>query len=254
MKRTFYSLGGLLAASFLMLTLAGTVWAQPGPNARAERGVRADWQLATLADSLGLSDAQRAQVSTILSDHQNEARAWFQSHRASARAERMAFHTSHREALKEALGDVLTDEQEAKLEAALPLTPVGRRAAWSGRRGTTRFDRGTMRGNRGNVRGSRFDRASVTALWEQLDVTDEQRTQLQTLRETHQQEVRAWLQAHPDATREERAAFYQKHWQDGRAELESVLTPEQVQELDALRSQRPNRSPRNARPGGRMRG
>ena len=101
-------------------------------------------------------------------------------------------------------------------------------------------------------RGPRADRADrvewrLDMLDRRLDLTDEQRSQLQELMVAQRDEAVAWFDAHPNATRTERMEFRDTHRQAMLEKVEAILTPEQLTEYKELRDTRFNRSPRGRR-------
>jgi len=244
MNRSIRGIRLILAVATLTLVLAIPAIAQPreGGTNRGS-GIRAERQIELMDEKLDLTDAQEAQVRSILEQHRSKAAAWFSENPSATREERLAFHNEHRAALRAEISDVLSEEQGAQLDAVLPATPYGRGMMSGGRAGTGRGDRGFMR-------GARADRAG-RMLFRQLDLSEEQTQQLQAMREAHRQEMTAWLDQNPNATRQERLDFMAQHREEGLEEMKSILTPEQVEKLETLRSQRKEAGPRQGR--GRMR-
>ncbi len=60
-----------------------------------------------------------------------------------------------------------------------------------------------------------------------LDLTDAQEAQIREVMAAHREEARAWHEARPEATREERQVFRTEQHEEMRAALEGILTAEQ---------------------------
>lgn len=136
-----------------------------------------------------------------------EIRQILEQHMSEARADRGRQMQDRWAAADEAVQAVLTPEQR---EIYAKLRPEGMR-----------------RPGRGNM--------------EALNLTDEQREKLQQIREGHRQAMEAWRSAHPDATRDEIQAYRTELQEQGRAALQGVLTPEQLEKMDEMKSNRGDR-------------
>jgi Spy/CpxP family protein refolding chaperone len=144
-----------------------------------------------------------------LSDEQEtEIRRILEQHMTGARAERGRQMRDRWEAADEAVRAILTPEQKEIY------------AKERGNRGMGMQQGGQM---------------------EALNLTSEQREQLQQIREGHRQAMEDWKSAHPDATREEIQAYRTELHEQGRAALQGVLTPEQLEKMDAMKSSRGDR-------------
>lgn len=215
-----------LRAGIAALALAGVVGVTPAAaqnddGGRADRGPEASLErhIERMDQRLDLSSEQEDQIRTILSER------WEQ--RSAARADR----ATRRSELAEAMKDVLTPEQQEKMKEMAPPRRMG-------------FDRG--RGAEGGRRQGTMGRGSRDAwpIFQNLDLTDQQREQLEAMRQEHRAAVQAWMDANPDATREERREFTKSHREQRQAALDAVLTPEQVEELQSMRQERPRRGSR----------
>ena len=82
---------------------------------------------------------------------------------------------------------------------------------------------------------------------EAFNLTSEQREQLQQIREEHRQAMEAWKSAHPNATPEEIQAYRTELQEQGRAALQGVLTPVQLERMDAMKSNHGDRRGRRHR-------
>ena len=92
----------------------------------------------------------------------------------------------------------------------------------------------------------------VGFLDERLDLSDAQEVELRQALTAQLEEARAWTEAHPDATREERRGFLKEQRQEARTSVAALLTPEQRQELRQLRAEvGERRGDRRARRGDR---
>ncbi len=230
----------LLTLMILGVALAVPAVAQStGDGSDRTQGIRSERQLDFMIERLELSDEQANEVRGILAEHRAEAAEWFSQNASATREERMAFHAEHRADLHTSLAEVLTDEQEQKLDKVLS-TRRGARGAIGQR------DRGMQRGDRA-MRGARGDGRMAQRVWNQLDLTEDQIEKLQAMRDAHRQERTAWIEKNPNATRQDRMEFMEQHREAGRAELETVLTPEQLEKLNSLRENRPKRGPRQGR-------
>ncbi|NNE33859.1 MAG: hypothetical protein HKN13_01385, partial [Rhodothermales bacterium] len=82
-----------------------------------------------------------------------------------------------------------------------------------------------------------------------LDLSDEQQESLKNFRESQQLKAATWLEANPEATREEHQAFRTEQKNARQAQLENVLTDEQQEKLKELEERRESRM--KTRPQGR---
>lgn len=190
------SLAVLLLAGALAGALAGPAAAQPRPDGPAPR-------LERLAEHLDLSDAQVEALRARFDALADAARAWREANPDASREARRAFAEEQRAAFRSAFADVLTPAQLAALDQ---LRPDGRRHRGPGGHGLHALVRG-------------------------LDLSPDQQAAVRALLERQAEAVRRWRAAHPDATHEERVAFWTAQRTEARAAIEAVLTPEQRERL-----------------------
>lgn len=94
---------------------------------------------------------------------------------------------------------------------------------------------------------------TIAALDRRLDLSDSQTDQLRELLVEQRADAKAWRDANPEATREEQQAHREEERATHRAQLENILTPEQLETIDEKRPQRlaervrPHRGVRNRR-------
>ncbi|MEM9188979.1 MAG: Spy/CpxP family protein refolding chaperone [Myxococcota bacterium] len=157
-----------------------------------------DRRFARIQERLGLSEEQAVEVRPILERAHEERRAL----RDLPRPERREAARALREQTRTELTSILSAEQ---LEA---------------------FD--TRRGRRG--RHGRHGHGGLRALGAELDLTDEQRTAFEQVVERW----RASRQEQPDLSREERRSAREARLAEARAELEPVLSAEQLARFDAF--------------------
>jgi Spy/CpxP family protein refolding chaperone len=163
-----------------------------------------------LARKLDLTDKQRQELATIHKDREAKLSEWNDSHPDATWQDRLTFRRDQFDASIEAFGNILTPEQNAKLNelsAKQGKMGFGRRA-WG--QGPGMFMR-------------------------QLDLTKDQQEQLETLREQHRAAAKAWHEANPNATPEQRRAFREAHRKGMEASLKNVLTEDQMAKLKSLR-------------------
>jgi hypothetical protein len=68
--------------------------------------------------------------------------------------------------------------------------------------------------------------------WDQLGLTEEQREQMEAIRDSHRSAMLAWRDANPEATSAERRDFREQLHESGRKAMEDILTAEQLEEFD----------------------
>ena len=219
MKRNFSYLAMATVAAVLAVFGGMPVQAQPGSNGpRMDQSPQWGRGFDRLQDRLELTDEQAVRVRGILEAHRAEGRAMMRARRDTLMGERRTMMTAHREELTAKLSEVLTPEQLESFEQAFQL------------RGTVPDPR--MRrpaGGRGAVRGMGYSR-----MLDRLDLNESQVDQLRALRQEHRAEALAWRSDNPDATPEQIRAFRRSHWQEMRADLESVLTDDQLNEYQEM--------------------
>ena len=174
-------------------------WGSGDPEERREKNVT------RLTDSLNLSQDQSQKLDKILADGHKEASDWMRENEGASRDDRQAFMKTHRTTTNDRIEAILSDDQME-----------------------------TYRGMRDRFRDRTSDnRSKRDALIEDLDLTDAQRRQFETLRKSHRAAMKAWNEQNPDASDDDRRAFREQLHKSGRASLEGTLTPEQLQKLDA---------------------
>lgn len=237
MKRNSRYLAMATVAAVLAVFVGMPVQAQPGPNGpRMDQSPQWGRGFDRLQDRLELTDEQAVRVREILEAHRAEGRALMRARRDTLLGERRAMMTAHREELTAKLSEVLAPEQLDSFEQAYQvrgtmLNPRMRRPA----------------GGRGTVRGTGYSR-----MLDRLDLNESQLEQLQALRQEHRAEALAWRSDNSDATPEQIRAFRRSHWQEMRADLESVLTDDQLNEYREMRGSRfENRNGRRDKAAGR---
>ncbi len=208
---------------------------------------------------LDLSDQQRADLDSIRDALQDEVATWKENNPNPTREETAAFWREHRAKRIGLMSEVLDSEQMVALERGMKggRRAFGKRAKRAGfGQGIRSLDlseeqmesfRGILTSDQNEKldrmlapRGPRFgaDRGEkMKRIFDQLDLTEAQKTQLQTMRDNHRAAARAWHDANPNATRAERRAFRDAHREGMKAQLRTVLTDEQMQELESLRDE-----------------
>ena len=226
-----YSTLAVTAATILMTSGAMTfgasgAFAQDGHRGQRVSGEeRSERMVERLDRKLDLTDAQESQVKELFAAEAADLKAWREANEDASREDRREFMESNRESHQAALEGVLTTEQVAELQEMGPLRPRARRGV--GNRGGTKGDDG----RRGERRGFGAD----------LDLSDEQKSQLKELRENTRAELKAWHEANPEATRDERRDYREQQRENQRQRLESILTPEQLEKLKSRRNERGDR-------------
>jgi Spy/CpxP family protein refolding chaperone len=212
------SLLSLFAVALLLsVWIAAPAAAQRGPQERrANPEQRVERHMRMLDRQVDLSDAQEAQLKARHTEQREAVKAWMEANPNATREEKRAYRKEQAEAHREALQNVLTPEQQQILEEV--------KSARHHR------SRGHMR------RGQRGHRGFAG-----LDLTDTQKSQLQDLRQAHRTAMKAWMDANPNATREEKRAYHKEQAEAHRSTLENILTPEQQQILEERRAKRQDR-------------
>ena len=72
---------------------------------------------------------------------------------------------------------------------------------------------------------------------QRLDLSDEQEAAIRQALTAQLEDGRAWVSAHPDATREERRAYREAQQEQAQAAVAATLTSEQRQKLEALKAE-----------------
>jgi Spy/CpxP family protein refolding chaperone len=201
-----------------------TLWPdgrRPGPAERGAWGAgrRGGGPMgAGLLQQLNLTDAQQTQLRELWTSQRGAMRAWMEANPNATREQRAAQFELQAERVDAAIQRILTPAQLEEYRSLRDEAPV-RSGAW-GRRGV-----GPMAG----------------ALGQRLDLTEAQQSQLQEVWTAQREQMRAWLQANPDATREERAAQLSALATRANAAIEDILTPDQLEAYRNLRMQRGER-------------
>lgn len=224
--------------SLFAMALLASVWmvpsavAQQGPRHRqADPEQRVERQVRMMDRHLDLSDSQEAQVKELLLAQHAEGRAWLEANENTSREDKRAYRKQQAEAAQSAIASVLTTEQQQKLQENV----------------ANRGDKGQFRRGQGRALRGKARRAGFV---EKLNLTEAQRTQLKEIRTEQREAAKAWMEANPDATREDKRAYRKQQAEAHREVLESVLTSEQKQTLEDAKSQR-NRRDRGAMRQGR---
>ena len=171
--------------------------------------------------ALGLSDEQKAQIQELRAAHRAQMEEFRDSGTRPDRETMEQLREKHRGQFEA----ILSPEQ---LEQFRANRPEGER---SGRRG---------RGFRGGMDGER------PAPFASLDLNDEQRAELQSFREEMREQMQSFRESGTRPSAEEMESMREKH----RAQLEAILTPEQLEQFGQFRADRPE----GQRFGGRGRG
>lgn len=236
-----FSRSGLLALGFAAIALPASAQPRAGraqsPEQRVERRVN------QLDEQLGLTDTQEAQLRTILAERA-PARPGTDGRPAAppAREARRAEHRARAEATERAIQNLLTPEQRTRY-AALKAERKGR-------------DRSERRASRTSAQARR-PAPRPDAFAARLNLTDAQKARLQPVMQARRESARAWAQANPNATREQKRAHAAEQARASEAALDAVLTPAQREQLRALKAERRAERPerrgerRGTRPGRR---
>ncbi|MGA7303403.1 MAG: hypothetical protein WBW88_00955, partial [Rhodothermales bacterium] len=163
-----------------------------------------------LARKLDLTDKQHQELATIRKDQKAKLNAWNESHPDATWQDRLTFRRDGFDASIAAIGNILTPEQNAKLNEL------------SAKRGKMEF------GRRGWDQGPGM-------FMRRLDLTKDQQDQLETLHEQHRAAAKAWHEANPNATPEQRRAFREAQRKGMEASLGNVLTEEQMAKFKSMR-------------------
>ncbi len=139
---TIPRLGVLLSSFLLLLFVASSVWAQPGPPTRERQEQRLEKMMADMTEKLSLSEEQAAQIKEILSSHSARQRELFEANREEARESRMQMRDDMKKAREETDAEVKTLLTEEQAEAYEKYMDDHRPGRW--RRGPRK---GGRRGN-----------------------------------------------------------------------------------------------------------
>ncbi len=193
-----------------------------GPEQRIER------HLDRLDSRLDLTEDQERRIRALLESHAAEMREWRENNDEASREERRAQARQAMAALHGEISGILTSEQSAQMEE---MHQRMKQRMGNDRGEHRRHIREHMRDDRGERRHMRG------SLMQELDLSDEQKEQLRALREAHRAEMKTWREEHADATREERRALMRERAEQHRAALMHVLTEEQKEQFELLRSE-----------------
>lgn len=166
---------------------------------RGKRGMRSH-HFGRHLRQLDLSDEQKEQLKTLREERREEIRQKRQSGERPTREEMAA----HRAQMRADLAQILNTDQLATLNEL-------------------QENRG-LRGKRGK-RGHHLGR-----VLHQLDLSDEQKEQLKTLRQEHWAEIKASRESGERPPLEE----FEAHRAEAREKIEAILTPEQREKLNGL--------------------
>ncbi len=242
-----------LGLGVLLLALVALVGCQdsasnPGATALGSAVPGTDGQLTgfnppsidDLADELNLTDEQKSEMEvalTALNTVMEERRAERQQNRQNREpGERPGrfnrpdgpppIHT-----FLVTSADILDSDQMVGLITYMSERREERREQFQGQRG-----QGRGPGQRGEGRG--FLQRHLDEMAEQLNLTDEQIEQLESAHQEMRESIRELMQQTPgrpdEATREQMRALHESM----RETMESILTPEQLEQLEAIRNER----------------
>ncbi len=217
MKRYLNFRFTLLLPLFALLALP-TLAQRPGPGPNGPR----------MAQVLDLTDAQKEQLKTLRENQRETFRDWREANPNATREDARAWRENQRATHEAALRNILTSEQQTKLDN-LQARAEARRAE--------RGERG-QRGDR-RMRGERGPRGDAA-----LNLSDDQKEALKSLREEQRTAFQDWRDANPNATREDAQAWRASQREVTKTQLEDILSTEQLQQIEAnqgMRKQRPGR-------------
>ncbi len=181
--------------------------------------------IAALTDTLGLSDAQVADLNELYEDYQADVKTAIEN--AQESGDRSELRTSLkvlRQAFEDAFNDVLTDEQQARLEE--------------------------IRANAAARRKNRGWENTIAALTDSLGLSDEQVADLNELYEDYQADVKAAIEnAQESGDRSELREKLQELRENFAEDFTSVLTDEQKEKLDEMKSEGRKRKGKGRRHG-----
>ena len=187
---------------------------------KSGHGRRDGWEryVAALTDSLGLSDDQVADLDELYEDYRADVKAAMDDARESGdRSELRTKLKELRQGFEDEFNDVLTDEQQTRLEE-IKANAIARRK-----------DKGW-----GN---------SVAALTDSLDLSDQQITDLNELYDDYQADVKAAIDsAQESGDRSGLRDQLRELKEDFEEDFNAVLTDEQKEKLDEMKSGRRKQS------------
>lgn len=235
----------------LMVTATSAIgFAQTGPGMHHRRGQGADF--GRIAAKLNLTDAQKQQLKDIRTASREQNKQLYADFRAKLQEFR---------ALKQA-NDPKADDVKAELKAMRPQLEAARKANREAMLNIlTPEQRDQLKAAHQRGAGRMMARRGIRAGFGNLNLSDEQKSQVKQLRETTQQQ-NAQLFADVRSTRQElhslrgtndaRAAELKAHLESLRPQLEAarkqqheafvnILTPEQRTQLEQWKAQRQSR-------------
>ena len=199
-------------------------------NAAARRKNRG-WEkyIAALTDSLGLSDEQVADLNELYEAYQSDVREAIEGARArSDRSGRRTELKELRQGFEDDFNDVLTDEQHVRLEE--------------------------IRANAAARRKNRGWEKYIAALTDSLGLSDEQVADLNELYEDYQADVKAAInEARESGNRSDLRDELQELRENFAEDFTSVLTDEQKEKLDEMKSEGRKRKGKGRRHGHKSR-
>lgn len=214
-----------------LMALATTIIVADTADAGGRRGQRFRGQQpsaqdarpdrASRAEALGLTEDQQAQMQALHESFRTEDKALRESLADADRDARHEAFEALRESRHEQVQALLTDEQNAQLEA------------FHTERLANRGDSDRRRGHRGADRGG--ERPDLGAA---LGLSEDQSTQIQSLRTQLREQMQS-LRASGEGSREQAQALRQAHHE----QVQSLLTEEQRIALEELRGEH-RRGPR----------
>lgn len=200
----------ILGMFIIVLTLTAIMWAQAvqapatgGQHAKYARGGERMFQ------GLNLSEDQRAKVQTILQGQHSQIQA-LRSNTSLTEEQKKQQARELRQANHQQLLAVLTPEQQAKMKQ-FNGQRMGRHAAFNA--------------------GRRF---------QALNLTDQQKSQLKPVFESTRQQMQA-LRSDTTLTPDQKREKIQQIRQNQMAQMKSILTPEQQQQMQQMRGRHMHR-------------
>lgn len=170
----------ILSVFALALALSGAVFAAPDKDPASR-----------LAEQLSLDEEQTEAVGQLMAEHRHKMKEMKQSEDFERGPEMREQMTAAREALHEKIRAVLNPEQAEKFDRM-----VERMHGHDGKHMSGKKGRHAMAG-RGGMKGR-----DKSPDWSALDLSEEQRSQLEALHQAHREEMRALRESHHEQMRE----------------------------------------------------